>query len=97
MYLIIQADSDSKGGINKAIISTLQDRSSNLIGRKREFFKQIHFLLCESCLWCASYLSSNSISIAKCPMCSNKLEWMQMQISNVDHSKLGHCFQRNCY
>ena len=95
MYLIIQADSDSKGGVNKAIISTLQAKSSNLIGRKREFFKQIHCLLCESCLWCASYLSSNSISIRKCPMCSNKLEWMQMQLSNVDHSKLGHCFQRN--
>ncbi len=92
MYLIIQADSDSEGGVNKAIISTLHARSNNLIGRKREFFKQIHFLLCESCLWCASYLSSNSISIAKCPVCSNKLEWMQMQISNVDHSKVGHCF-----
>ena len=95
MCLIIQADYGNKGGVNKAIISTLQARSSNLIGRKREFFKQIHFLLCESCLWCASYLSSNSISIGKCPMCSNKLEWMQMQLSNVDHSKLGHCFQRN--
>lgn len=93
--MIIQADSDSKGGINKAIIFTLQDRSSNIIGRKREFFKQIHFLLCESCLWCASCLSLNNISIAKCPACSNKLEWMQMQISNVDHYKLGHCFQRN--
>lgn len=98
MWLIIQADYGSKGAVNKGFISTLQDRSSNLIDRKREFFKQIHFLLCKSCLWCASYLSlsSNSISIAKCPMCSNKLEWMQMQISNVDYSKLGHCFQRNC-
>jgi hypothetical protein len=81
--LIIQADSDSKGGINKAIIFTLQDRSSNII-------KQIHFLLCESCLWCASCLSLNNISIAKCPVCSNKLEWMQMQIS-PRHDTNKHC------
>ena len=38
MCLIVQADYGSKGGVNKAIISTLQDRSSNLIGRKREVF-----------------------------------------------------------
>ena len=42
MYLTLQADSDSEGGVNKAIISTLQARSNNIIGKKRSFFKQIH-------------------------------------------------------
>ena len=84
-----------EGDVNMAIISTLRGRSNNIICRKKEFVKQIHFLLCESCLWCASYLSSNSVSIAKCPICYNKLEWMQMQISNFGLSKLSHSFQGN--
>jgi hypothetical protein len=34
--------------------------------------KQIHFLLCESCLWCASYLRENGGStISKCPACNS--------------------------
>jgi hypothetical protein len=54
---------------------------------KKELFKQIHFLLCESCFWCASYLSSKSVSVAKCPNCyNNKIEWMP--ISKVDLDKL---------
>ena len=54
---------------------------------KKELCKQIHFLLCESCFWCASYISSKSVSIAKCPRCySNKIEWMP--IARVDLDKL---------
>ena len=50
---------------------------------------QIHFLLCESCFWCAtSYLSSKNVSIAKCPNCyNNKIKWMP--ISNIKLYKLG--------
>jgi hypothetical protein len=56
---------------------------------KKELSRQIHFLLCESCFWCASYMSSKNISIAKCPNCySNKIEWMP--ISKVDIDKLTH-------
>ena len=56
---------------------------------KKENSRQIHFLLCESCFWCASYLSSKSVSIAKCPSChSNKMKWMP--ISTVDLDKLTH-------
>jgi Zn finger protein HypA/HybF involved in hydrogenase expression len=54
---------------------------------KKELSRQTHFLLCESCLWCASYISSKNISIVKCPNCySNKIEWMP--ISKVDIDKL---------
>jgi hypothetical protein len=59
---------------------------------KKELSKQIHFLLCESCFWCASYIYSKSVSIAKCPNCySNKIEWMP--IPKVDLDKLS----RSCY
>jgi hypothetical protein len=53
----------------------------------KELSKQIHFMICESCFWCASYISSKSISIAKCPNCyNNKIEWMP--IPKVDLDKL---------
>ena len=56
---------------------------------RKELYKQIHFLLCESCFWCAtSYLSSKNVSIAKCPNCyDNKIKWMP--ISNIKLYKLG--------
>ena len=53
----------------------------------KELSKQIHFMNCESCFWCASYMSSKSISIAKCSnCCNNKIEWMP--IPKVDLDKL---------
>jgi hypothetical protein len=45
--------------------------------KKTKSFKQINFMLCESCLWCASSLSSSSIydlsnddTVPKCPICN---------------------------
>ena len=52
---------------------------------KKELSRQIHFLLCESCFWCASDISSKNISIAKCPNCySNKIEWMPISKVDID-------------
>ena len=52
---------------------TTQDPvSKNKHGHKRQ--KQIYFLICESCFWCASALSLRPIkneTIPKCPMCDN--------------------------
>jgi hypothetical protein len=52
---------------------TTQDPvSKNKHGHKRQ--KQIYFLICESCFWCASALSLRQIkneTIPKCPMCDN--------------------------
>jgi hypothetical protein len=34
--------------------------------------KEIHFLLCEACLWCVSYLRRNyGSTISKCPACNS--------------------------
>ena len=38
---------------------------------KKDLSKQIHFLLCEICFWCASNLSSTTVSVTKCPNCYN--------------------------
>jgi hypothetical protein len=78
-----------EGGVITFSISGLQTRlnNSNHDGDdKKELSKRIHFLLCESCFWCASYISSKSVSVAKCPNCyNNKIEWMP--ISKVDIDK----------
>jgi hypothetical protein len=31
--------------------------------------KQIHFLLCESCFWCASCLNVDKRTVTNCPSC----------------------------
>lgn len=37
--------------------------------RKERIAKQVHFTLCGSCYWCASYLDGREIE--KCPACSS--------------------------
>ena len=68
-------------------VPALDNNDNNNGDDKKELSKQIHFLLCESCFWCASYLSSKSVSVAKCPNChDNKIRWMP--ISNINIYKL---------
>jgi hypothetical protein len=47
--------------------------------KKIKIFEQINFMLCESCFWCASSLSSSSSpynlsndddTVSKCPICN---------------------------
>ena len=77
-----------EGGVITFSISGLQTRlnNSNHDGDdKKELSKRIHFLLCESCFWCASYISSKSVSVAKCPNCyNNKIEWMPICKVDID-------------
>jgi predicted RNA-binding Zn-ribbon protein involved in translation (DUF1610 family) len=79
-----------KGGIIMFNIAGLESGLNNNnqdCNDKKELSKQIHFLLCESCFWCASYLSSKSVSVVKCPNCyNNKIE--RLPISKSDPDKL---------
>jgi hypothetical protein len=79
-----------KGGVIIFSISRLQSRLNNNHqdgNDQKGNSRQIHFLLCESCFWCASYLSLKNVSVAKCPICySNKIEWIP--IPKVDLDKL---------
>jgi hypothetical protein len=46
--------------------------------------KEIHFLICESCFWCASRLNrieDEAISTTKCPSCNNNTRVESMPIS----------------
>ena len=46
--------------------------------KKTKIFKQIDFVLCESCFWCASSLSFSSLydlsnddeTVSECPICN---------------------------
>jgi hypothetical protein len=41
--------------------------------------KEIHFLLCDSCFWCASCLNVAKKTVTKCPSCSDaRLESMSI-------------------
>jgi hypothetical protein len=57
----------------------IETRTNLDYDQKTEIFKQIDFMLCESCFWCASSLSSSSSlydlsndddTVAKCPICN---------------------------
>ena len=53
------------------VIIVKQNRTSNRI---REY-QNAQFIICNSCLWCASYLAYDDDNIADCPACrSNKTE-----------------------
>src|SRR5919197_3373259 len=77
-----------EGGVIMFNVPGLGNNDNNNGDDKKELSKQIHFLLCESCFWCASYISSESVSAIKCPNCyNNKIKWMP--ISNINLYKLG--------
>jgi hypothetical protein len=51
-------------------ISPEVDNLAYMIGPKTRISDQINFIICQSCFWCASCLSSQILStIAKCPSC----------------------------
>ena len=74
-YSVLLCD---KGGIMLGLLNyseTTQDlfsEKNKKNGHKRQ--KQIYFLICESCFWCASALSLRPIknkTIPKCPTCDD--------------------------
>ena len=72
-----------KHGMTKVIIAK-QNQTSNRI---REYH-DAQFIICNSCLWCASYLAYNDDNIADCPACtSNKIELLP--ISEKEAYRIG--------
>jgi len=54
----------------------------------RRNLKQIRFILCESCFWCASCLNLG-IKVDQCPICNNhKVESMRVSGNELDRSNL---------
>jgi hypothetical protein len=51
--------------------------------------KEIRFLICESCFWCASCLNVAKMTVTKCPSCSGaRLE--SMPIADNEISRFGY-------
>ena len=66
------------------MIIVKQNQTSNRI---REYHNA-QFIICNSCLWCASYLAYNDYNNADCPACrSNKIELLP--ISEKEAYRIG--------
>jgi hypothetical protein len=55
----------------KTTLSSLEDGSETNRRIPANTDKQVDFLLCPSCFWCASYFNFSELSIVKCPVCHN--------------------------
>ena len=53
-----------------------KNSTNNSSNNKTPYKQAIHFLICDSCFWCASCIKVD-VSVARCPSCyDNKVEWM---------------------
>ena len=55
---------------------------------KREF-RGIHFLLCQGCLWCASFIGIHERMITQCPSC-NSVRLESMPIAEKEAYRFGY-------
>jgi hypothetical protein len=60
----------------------------NYDGKEEQIYKQIDFLLCESCFWCASCIDSQQKHMTRCPSCKDfRLKYLIIndnEIYNLD-------------
>ena len=60
----------------------------NYDGKEEQIYKQIDFLLCESCFWCASCIDSQQKRMTRCPSCKDfRLKYLIIndnEIYNLD-------------
>ena len=61
-------------------------RNNYFSGSETSDKRLLHFLICDSCFWCASYIRRGDFTI-KCPSCNCIVE--SMPISRGQNSKLG--------
>jgi hypothetical protein len=68
------------------------DQVVNFIGRKTRISNDIHFIMCQSCIWCASYINLSRLlmrNLDKCPLChDSRIE--SMPISNDESYRLNY-------
>lgn len=75
--------------LRKATLSNMQD-DSEIDHNSSTSIKQIDFLLCPSCFWCASYFNMGKLSIVNCPNCYNN-DIQQLPISTLKETELLSC------
>ena len=71
--------------INKIENENENSKNNYSSGSERSDKRLLHFLICESCFWCASYIRRDASTI-KCPSCNCIVE--SMPISRGQNSKL---------
>ena len=74
-----------------AIVSVIQSiigkdenkKNANSSNNKAPYKQAIHFLICDSCFWCASCIRLD-VTVANCPSCNDgKLEWMPITDNEI--------------
>jgi hypothetical protein len=64
--------------------NSLEEDTIDIDNRDIIVAKEIHFLLCESCFWCASCLNVAKMTVTKCPSCSDaRLESMPISDNKI--------------
>ncbi|HXX97300.1 MAG TPA: hypothetical protein VEL11_09320 [Candidatus Bathyarchaeia archaeon] len=70
------------------IAFTTSNSSFDINRDKIKLPRQIHFLLCKTCYWCASDIGSKSM-LTECPSC-NSVEVESMPLSDKELYKFGY-------
>ena len=68
-----------KNTIGKNTLSSLEIGSET--SPRIPIDKRVDFLLCQACLWCASYFNFDELSLISCPLCHNE-HIEQLPVSN---------------
>jgi len=74
--------------VNVSVIQSIlekdeKNKNTNSSNNKTSYKQAIHFLICDSCFWCASCIRLD-VTVAKCPSCNDgKVEWMPVTDNEI--------------
>ena len=74
------------------VVDFFGDDRINYDGKQEQVYKQIDFLLCESCFWCATCIDSQQKHMTRCPSCKDfRLKYLIIndnEIYNLDMMRI---------
>jgi hypothetical protein len=74
------------------VVDFFGDDRINYDGKQEQVYKQIDFLLCESCFWCATCIDSQKKHMTRCPSCKDfRLKYLIIndnEIYNLDMRRI---------
>jgi Zn finger protein HypA/HybF involved in hydrogenase expression len=74
------------------VVDFFGDDRINYDGKQEQVYKQIDFLLCESCFWCATCIDSQQKHMTRCPSCKDfRLKYLIIndnEIYNLDMRRI---------
>jgi hypothetical protein len=91
LSVILKVKTEETGSIGRE--EEEKSSRSSLIGIRKRISEEISFLICQSCFWCASYISTTTTftarrreaaSPSRCPICiEGKIESMSINKNEV--------------